>query len=61
MKTKQKSYWLVFFADNGSREDCSVYYSWLVRAASAEQAIARVIRDEGEGDFGAQQMTLLED
>ena len=39
---------LVFYADNGSREACSVYYSWLVLdVATADNAVAKVAAAKG--------------
>lgn len=42
-------YFLVFYADNGGREDCSVYYSFLTKAASKTAAIEKVRTKEDLG------------
>lgn len=34
--------WLVFTAEDGSRESCSTYYSFVVEAASKNEAIRKV-------------------
>lgn len=36
-------YFLVFYDDDGSREACSVFYSWLVKASSEEEAIQKYL------------------
>lgn len=43
----KKKYYLVFYSDNGNREDCNVYYSWLTRAETKRAAIKRVAEREG--------------
>ena len=37
-------YYLFFYADNGSREDCSVYYSTLVIAKNKNDAIDKFLK-----------------
>jgi len=37
-KNKYK-YWIVFYNDEGNREDCSVFYSYLVKAKTKKGAI----------------------
>jgi hypothetical protein len=36
-----EKYYLVFTPDNGSREDCNVYYSTLVIATSEQEALEK--------------------
>lgn len=43
--------WLVYYTFGGeclSREDASVFYSWIVDAPSKEEAINKVIKHLGE-------------
>ena len=37
------NYYLVFYSDNGNREDCNVYYSNLVIADDEDDAIDKYI------------------
>ena len=46
-KKSKLSYWLVFTADTGNNEDCSVYYSDLVKASSKGNAIQIIMDREG--------------
>lgn len=44
------NFYLVFYDDDGSREACSVFYSWLVQAKSMEEAINKVARLQEDED-----------
>lgn len=39
-------YFLVFYKDNGGREDCSVYYSWLVIDKDNKQDAIKKVCDK---------------
>ena len=58
---REECYWLVFYGDSGSRESCSVYYSWLTKATNRKEAISRVCKhvDGDESDMDAEPMELL--
>jgi hypothetical protein len=58
---REECYWLVFYGDSGSRESCSVYYSWLTKATNREEAISKVCKHTGgdEEDKDAEPMELL--
>lgn len=62
METPNQKFYIVFYSDNGGREDCSVYYSWLTQATSKQAAIKKVIASEGldqDDDLDAEAMTLI--
>lgn len=54
-------FFLVFYKDNGNREDCSVYYSWLTQAATRQAAIQKVAVKESAdpADLDAEIMKLV--
>jgi hypothetical protein len=45
MAQKNKNIWLVFGKDEGNRDDCNVYYSWLVIAKDKKTAL-KISADE---------------
>lgn len=51
----QKIY-IVFYRDDGNREDCSVYYCWLVKATSDAEAKLKVV---AKGDIFEDQIERL--
>lgn len=54
-------FFLVFYPDNGSREDCSVYYSWLTLAKNRDEAIKKVADDIDEevDNLDAEKMDII--
>lgn len=50
-------YFLIFYSDNGGREDCSVYYSTLVIAKDKKEAMDKYIAAE---NLSADEISELE-
>uniref|UniRef100_A0A6C0C6F1 Uncharacterized protein n=1 Tax=viral metagenome TaxID=1070528 RepID=A0A6C0C6F1_9ZZZZ len=57
----KKSYWLVYTDENGDREDCNVFYSYLVKARTEHEAlvICAVDSDCDIKGLGARPMDVL--
>lgn len=58
-------YWLVFVSDDSHREGCSVFYSWLVKAASKREAIEKYCTKRGgfgtdPDTYDAEEMEVIE-
>lgn len=56
-------FYLVFTPDNGDREDCNVFYSYLVQAHNKQEAFMKLDTElgynEGHQEWQAREMTLI--
>ena len=53
--------WIVFYKDEGNREDCSVYYCFHTLAKDKKEAIEKVAKAKGceEGRLDAEMVQLI--